>query len=141
MNKQEEALALFKEGFSCSQAVFAVYAKEYGMDYEMALKVSQGFGGGMGGMRGECGAATGAYMVISLIYGRTKAEDGESRLKTFSLVKKFNKRFREIYQTSVCKELLEGKSGNHYDMCSDYVKSACEILEELLEEETQKIDV
>lgn len=133
MSKVDEALALFKEGFSCSQAVFAVYAADYGMDQKMALKVSQAFGGGMGGMRGECGAVTGAYMVISLIYGRTEAADGESRLKTFSLVKDFNKRFKEVHQASVCKDLLDGKSGNHYDMCSEYVRTACEILNELLE--------
>ena len=134
MSKVEEALSLFKEGFSCSQAVFAPYAKALGMDYEMALKVSQGFGGGMGGMRGECGAVTGAYMVISLIHGRTKAEDGAARLKTFTLVKEFSKRYKEIHGTSVCGELLKGKKGTHYEMCSDYVKDACEILEDLLSE-------
>lgn len=133
-SKVYEALALFKEGFSCSQAVFAVYAKDLGMDYEMALKVSQAFGGGMGGMRGECGAVTGAYMVISLLYGRTKAEDGEARLKTFTMVKDFAKRFKEKQGSTVCRDLLENKSGSHYDMCSDYVKDACIILEELLEE-------
>ena len=132
MSKAEEALELFKEGFSCSQAVFAVYAKEHGMDKEMALKVSQGFGAGMGGMRGECGCATGAYMVIGLLYGRTRADDGEARLKTFRLVKEFNRRFKEIHKTSVCGELLQGKSGSHYDMCSDYVKDACNILDELI---------
>ena len=131
--KVDEALALFKEGFSCSQAVFAAYAKDLGMDYEMALKVSQAFGGGMGGMRGECGAVTGAYMVISLIHGRTKAEDSEARLKTFNLVKEFASRFKELHQTTVCKDLLEGKSGSHYEMCSEYVKNACLLLDELLE--------
>lgn len=135
MSKVDEALQLFKEGFSCSQAVFAVYAKDYGMDYETALKVSQAFGGGMGGMRGECGAVTGAYMVISLLYGRTKAEDGQARLKTFRLVKEFSKLFKEAHQTTVCRQLLEGKSGNHYDMCSEYVRTACIILEDLIAQE------
>ena len=140
MTKVEEALSLFKEGFSCSQAVFAAYAKDLGMDYEMALKVSQAFGGGMGGMRGECGAVTGAYMVISLMHGRTKAEDGQARLKTFNLVKEFASRFKEIHQTTVCRNLMEGKSGTHYDMCSDYVKDACLLLDELLEvKENEKL--
>lgn len=133
MTKVEEALNLFKEGFSCSQAIFAAYAKDLGMDYEMALKVSQAFGGGMGGMRGECGAVTGAYMVISLVHGRTKAEDSQARLKTFNLVKEFASRFKEVHGTTVCRNLLEGKSGTHYDMCSDYVKDACLLLDELLE--------
>lgn len=133
-SKVNEALGLFKEGFSCSQAIFAPYAKEFDMDYEMALKVSQGFGGGMGGMRGECGAITGAYMVIGLIYGRTRADDNAARIKTFTMVKDFAKRFKQIHNTTVCKELLQGKSGSHYNMCSDYVKDACIVLEQLLEE-------
>lgn len=135
MSKVDEALALFKEGFSCSQALFAVYAKDLGMDYEMALKVSQGFGGGMGGMRGECGAVTGAYMVISLLYGRTQADDGAARLKTFRTIKEFAIRFKDKHETTVCGKLLENKSGSHYDMCSDFVKDACEILEELVGED------
>ena len=102
------------------------------MDYETALKVSQAFGGGMGGMGGECGAVTGAYMVISLIHGRTKAEDSEARLKTFQLVKEFSARFKAIHGTSTCRELLEGKEGTHYEKCKDYVRDASLILEDLL---------
>lgn len=33
MSRVDDALACFKEGFSCSQAVFASYAKDFGMDY------------------------------------------------------------------------------------------------------------
>nr|WP_302597483.1 C-GCAxxG-C-C family protein [uncultured Cellulosilyticum sp.] len=135
MSKVDEALALFKEGFSCSQAVFATYAKDLGMDYKMALKVSQGFGGGMAGMRGECGVVTGACMVIGLLYGRTEASDGAARLKTFRLVKEFSARFKERNDSTVCGKLLENKSGTHYEMCKDFVKDACEILEELIGED------
>ncbi|PHV70970.1 hypothetical protein CS063_08100 [Sporanaerobium hydrogeniformans] len=138
MSKVEQALKCFEDGFSCSQAVFATYAKDLGMDYETALKVSQAFGGGMGGMQGECGVVTGAYMVISLIHGRTRAEDSEARLTTFRLVKEFSERFKKVYGTTVCKELLEGKSGSHYDMCADYVKNACLILEAILKEENKE---
>jgi len=133
MSRVPEALDCFKEGFSCSQAVFATYAKDLGMDYETALKVSQAFGGGMGGMKGECGAVTGAYMVISLIYGRTRADDAEARIKTFDLVKVFSERFKEIHNSSVCKDLLEGYTGNTHELCAKYVKDACLILEDLIE--------
>ncbi len=132
MSKVEQVLECFKEGFSCSQAVFATYAKELGMEYEIALKVSQAFGGGMGGMGGECGAVTGAYMVISLIHGRTRAEDSEARLTTFRLVEEFSKRFKAIHGTSTCSNLLQGKEGTHYEKCKDYVRDASLILEDLL---------
>lgn len=132
MSKVQGALDCFKEGFSCSQAVFATYAKELGMDYETALKLSQAFGGGMGGMKRECGVVTGAYMVISLIHGRTRADDAEARLKTFELVNTFSDRFKEIHHSTVCGELLEGYTGNPHDLCGKYIESSCLILEDLL---------
>ncbi len=133
MNQVQVALDCFKEGFSCSQAVFATYAKKLGMDYETALKLSQAFGGGMGGMKRECGVVTGAYMVISLIHGRTRADDAEARLKTFELVKTFHERFNEVHHSTVCGELLEGYEGNPHDLCGKYIKTSCEILDDLLD--------
>ena len=41
----EKAVELFKSGFNCSQAVFAAFAGDFGMDEETALKVSAGLGG------------------------------------------------------------------------------------------------
>ena len=137
MSKVEEALGCFKEGFSCSQSVFAPYAKALGMDYETALKLSQAFGGGMGGMKRECGVVTGAYLVISLVHGRTRAEDAEARLKTFELVKTFFERFKEVHHSTVCGELLEGYEGNPHDICGKYIKTSCAILEDLLDFKTK----
>ena len=47
----EKAFALFHEGYNCSQAVTAAFAREMGVSEEQALKLSVGFGGGMGRMR------------------------------------------------------------------------------------------
>jgi hypothetical protein len=41
MNKADKALACYKEGFSCSQAVFSAYAVDMGVDHEKALKIAQ----------------------------------------------------------------------------------------------------
>ena len=40
MTGKEKAVSLFKEGYNCSQSVFAAYADRYGIDKEMALKLS-----------------------------------------------------------------------------------------------------
>ncbi len=48
MTRVEEAVAYFKEGFSCSQAILTAYGPTVGLDRETALKVASGFGGGMG---------------------------------------------------------------------------------------------
>ena len=46
MGKVEYAVSCFKDGFSCSQAVLSAYGGRFGLDHEMALKVSGAFGGG-----------------------------------------------------------------------------------------------
>ncbi len=55
MNKSEPALSCFKQGFSCSQSVASAYGEQFGLNRELALKVSSAFGGGMGGMAEICG--------------------------------------------------------------------------------------
>lgn len=56
MTKADEAVASFKSGFSCSQAVLSSYAEELGMDRDTANRVACGFGGGIGrtGNAGRC---------------------------------------------------------------------------------------
>ena len=46
--KPDQAVATFNNGFNCAQAVFSTYAEEFGIDRTIALKISCGFGAGMG---------------------------------------------------------------------------------------------
>ena len=50
MSKIDEALQCFNEGFNCAQAVISAYCEPLGLDKKTALKVSCGFGAGMGRM-------------------------------------------------------------------------------------------
>ena len=75
MTRADEAVALFQQGFSCSQAVLGVFAEDFGLDRDLALRISQGFGAGIAYTDDICGAVSGAIMVIGLRYGRIKADD------------------------------------------------------------------
>jgi C_GCAxxG_C_C family probable redox protein len=144
MDKVKQSVSCFKEGFSCSQAVFATYAVDMGMDREKALKIAQAFGGGMGGMGETCGAVTGAFMVIGLKYGRFRVDDDAAKLKTYALVQEFTKRFKARHGTIVCRELLGcdiGTTEGHRiakeeklfsTLCPRFVQDAAEIIEEIL---------
>ena len=144
MSKIEKSVSCFKEGFSCSQAIFSTYGQELGLDKNTALKISGSFGGGMAGMAETCGAVTGAFMVIGLKYGKTKPEDEESKRKTYTLVKDFVKRFKAKNSSIICKELLgcdistqEGmkmfKDKNLINtLCPKLVQDVAEILEEII---------
>jgi C_GCAxxG_C_C family probable redox protein len=144
MNHADSALSAFGQGLSCSQAVFSAYASEYGLDRDAAMKVSAGFGGGMGRMAQTCGAVTGAYMVIGLKYGAVSGQDQESKQMTYRLVREFAERFKAKNGSLVCKDLLgcdistsDGceemkRKGLHGTVCVKAVRDACEILDEML---------
>jgi C_GCAxxG_C_C family probable redox protein len=144
MNRAEKAVSCFKEGFSCAPAVLSAYASEFGLDNETALKIATGFGAGMGRMCETCGAVTGAFMVIGLKYGKSKADDSQAREKTYELVREFASRFKARNGSIVCKELLgcdlgtpEGmklakETGVTATLCPKLVQDAVEILEEIL---------
>ena len=144
MSKPEEALSYFRENFSCSQAVFAAYAPEMGLDKETALRVAGAFGGGMGKMGETCGAVTGAFMLIGMRYGQIRTDDGAAKDRTYQFVREFVERFKDRNRSIVCRELLGVHPGTpegsqafkekdlKNTVCTKLVRDAAEIVEALL---------
>ncbi len=144
MSRAQLAAARFKQGFSCSQAVFSAFSEVLELDPQKALKIAQPFGGGIARMGLTCGAVTGAFLAIGLKYGRTRPEDEEAREKTYALVHDFIREFKARYGSIVCRELIgvdlgtaEGhkqavERGVFENLCSKYVQDAVEILEQIL---------
>ena len=145
MGKAERAVGCFNEGFNCAQALLSTYCTQFGLGSEFALKLAEGFGGGMGRMGETCGAVTGAFMVIGLKHGRTAARDKELQEKTYGMVKEFVDRFKARNGSIVCRELLgydistpEGMALAKQrkviaTLCPKYVRDAAEIVEQILE--------
>jgi C_GCAxxG_C_C family probable redox protein len=143
MSNVEKAVEVFKEGFSCSQAALGAYCERFGLDKKTAYKISSGFGGGMH-LDQTCGAVTGAIMVIGLKYGRTRADDVEAKMKMVEAVREFAKKFKSRHGSISCTALIgcnistpegfeEAKKKDLFKkVCPDFVKSAAEILEEIL---------
>jgi C_GCAxxG_C_C family probable redox protein len=144
VKKSEKAAALFQEGFSCSQAVFATFSEDFGLDRDISLKLSQAFGGGMAHLGEACGAVTGAFMLIGLKYGRTRADDLEARDRTYAKMRQFADKFKALHCSIQCRCLLGLDIGTEEGMrlareknlfqtlCSNYVRNAVEIVEEIL---------
>ncbi len=144
MDNAEKAKAIFMEGFACSQAVLSAFCERFGLDKDIALKLADGFGGGMGRLGHTCGAVTGAFMVIGLKQGRTSAADAEAKQKTNVLIKEFVKRFKDRNQSIVCRELLDCDISTEENykraveqnllktVCPKFVGDAAEILDEIL---------
>ncbi len=90
-----EAVELFKSGYHCSQAIFAVGAKLLGRqapDVADVVSALAPFGGGLGSTGRVCGSLPGALAAIGLTLG--KAEPGQRDHKamwrlSYKMVKEF----------------------------------------------------
>ena len=144
MTKQEQAQEFFRKGYNCSQAVFASFCRDLGMDLETGLKLSSSFGGGMGGLRQVCGAVTAMFMIAGLKYGYIDNQDMNLKNQHYKLIQNLAKQFTDKFGTIICKELLmslanikkdvsmpEQRTPEYYKVrpCEMFVVYATEIVE------------
>lgn len=142
MIKGEKAKALFLEGYNCAQAVFSAFADELGIDFDMAVKLSSGFGGGMGRLREVCGAVSGMFMVLSMKHGYTSPTDMSAKKSLYAHIQNLAKSFSDENGSIVCRELLalpekmssptpENRSEQYYKKrpCADLVEYAADLVE------------
>ncbi len=107
MSRQgDAAYAYFLKGYNCSQSVVAAFAPQLGLTEELALRLSSGFGAGIGRMREVCGAFCGVVTVLSLVYADPADPQDKSRI--YALVQEA----AQLYRTRngggsiICRELL-----------------------------------
>lgn len=106
-----KAEQLFMQGFNCSQSVVAAFADIYGYTEEQALKLSAGFGGGIGRMRLTCGAVCGMTTLAGMDCGSTTPGDREGKSHNYKIVQQLAARFNDEHGSIVCSELLKLKKG------------------------------
>ena len=138
----EKAVDNFKKGYNCAQSVFLAFASEVGFDEETALKLSSSFGGGMGRLREVCGAVTSMFAIAGLKQGYTSPTDDDIKAKHYEFIQYLGKKFKDEYDTIICRELLELSDGadspipskrtdEYYAQrpCELFIKHAAEIIE------------
>lgn len=106
MSKQgDAAYAWFLKGYNCSQSVVAAFAPQLGLTEETALRLSAGFGAGIGRMREVCGAFCGVVTVLSMVYADPADPKDKSRM--YALVQEAAEQYRSRNGGSIiCRELL-----------------------------------
>lgn len=145
--KAEKAMALFREGYNCSQAVLGAFCEEEGLDFETAMKLSSSFGGGMGRLREVCGAVSAMFMVAGLKYGYTSTTDKEAKDAHYQRIQALAEAFKDRRRTIICRDLLgdlakeathvsEARTPEYYNTrpCVRIIGEAAEILENYLRE-------
>lgn len=106
MTKGEKAKSLFMDGYNCAQAVLGAFCDDLGLDFDMAMKLSSGFGGGMGRLREVCGAVSGMFMVFDMKYGYTSPTDKSGKMELYSHIQNLAKKFEAENGSIICRELL-----------------------------------
>ena len=124
--------------------MFSAVAEPMGVDYQTAVKVSSGFGGGMY-LGSVCGAVTGGIMALGVKYGGVGREP---QVKAALLGRVFADRFIAMHKTINCPELI-GVDLSKIDLtnpesykdlnqkkifasCLGYVKDAAAIVNEMV---------
>ena len=146
-SRVEKAVGLFLSGYNCCQSVFAAYSDIFGMEQEMALKVSCSMGGGIGRMREVCGAVSGMAMVAGLACRNTDPNNQAAKTKNYETVRQMAARFEEEHKTIICREILglraaeksaapSERSESYYKKrpCAGMVETAARIIEETFPE-------
>ena len=82
-----KGVALFKQGYNCSQAVTLAFADWYDVPEGLMARMSASFGGGIGRMRETCGTASGMFMLAGLEIASEEANQ-EVKAKNYRAVQK-----------------------------------------------------
>ena len=144
MTREEKALLVFRSGFNCAQSVLAAYSEELGYDNDMALRLSCGFGGGMGRLQKTCGALTGSFMVLGLYNSKKFSDNKERKNAAYSMIQQLSHEFESINKSSDCITLLgcnlNTEEGNLYatqndlfnTLCEKYISDSIKIIDKLI---------
>lgn len=142
---EDVAAEMFNNGFRCSQAVLEPFAATFGLDVDLARRLSIGFAGGAG-CGGVCGAVAAAYLVNSLRSGFSHPGDSQRFQAVIAKNREFAERFRAVHGSLDCRDLIGvdpfSEEGFAYfqekelkkSICTPAVRDAVRILEALGEE-------
>ncbi len=107
MDSSDIAEARFREGYSCSQAVFSALADRWNIDPNLSFRIAAGFGGGLARSARTCGCVTAGIMAIGLAQHSVAPEENRSeREKTYETARRFMRVFEERNGSSFCPDLL-----------------------------------
>ena len=122
--KAEYAISLHDQGYNCAQAVACTFCKEFGVDEQEMFRIAEGFGLGMGGMKGTCGAVSGAVLLAGMKNSTGNVEHPDSKGATYKLSREIVKEFQEKNSSVVCEELKGVETGNVLRSCGGCIKDA-----------------
>lgn len=129
MNRIEKAIENHKKGYNCAQAVICAFADKTNFTEDELFRLSEAFGGGMGGTKGVCGAVSAMVFLAGL--SKSKGIDAlpeTNKLESYTFAGEMMKKFENMNQSLMCSRL----KGENLRSCDGCIEDAVKILEEKL---------
>ncbi len=129
MTRCEKAVEYHKKGCNCAQAVACVFADKLGYSEDEIFRLTEAFGGGMGGTQGVCGAVSAMVFVVGGIksYGIDRLPETNKR-ESYDIAGELMEKFRCKIGTTMCSQIKREQLRS----CDGCIEDAVEILEEFL---------
>ena len=132
MTKKELAIALHDKGYNCAQAVVCAFSDELGIDEETLFRAAEGFGLGMGCMKGTCGAISGAVMAAGFQNSTVNFDGPKSKMDTYKLSKEIVNAFEAKNGATICGDLKGIETGVVLRSCPGCIEDAVDLVSEVL---------
>ncbi|MFP4556802.1 MAG: C-GCAxxG-C-C family protein [Bacteroidales bacterium] len=144
MKTSRQALKLFTNGYSCSQAILIAFAKDVDLEKDTAFSIGAGLGGGVGRTQNICGAINAGAIILGLRFGNYSSDDSEAKNQLASKVATFVNECKLELGATQCLELTKvdlnnetlknhaSKSGHLARVCNNAVEVVARILEKYI---------
>lgn len=122
------ALENHEAGNNCSQSTFLTFIDLVDLDKSVGFSMMEGFGAGMGGKMGTCGAISGAIAIISLL-----ASSGDvaniSKQNTYRIISKLTDDFTKRAKSLYCYQIKGEDNENNIPLvsCNEAIIIAVEL--------------
>lgn len=120
------------KGYNCAQSVFLAFAADMGIPEDKAAHLTQGFGGGMGGLGEVCGALSGAVAAFSMLSDALRPGDNEAKEAFYDKVKALGEAFKAEAGGTRCSELKDADPEMKKIRCCGYIRAAASLTAEAL---------
>ena len=129
MDRVARAVENHKKGYNCAQAVLCAFSDITDLTEDQLFRLSEAFGGGMGGTKGVCGAVS--AMVFLAGYKNSKGISSlpdTNKLESYSFAGQLMAKFEAMNKSLMCSKLKE----KNLRSCDGCIEDAVKILEELI---------
>lgn len=144
-DKAKKAEELFLSGYNCAQSVFCAFCEDFGIDFEVGLKMTSSMGGGMGRLREVCGAVSSMFLLVGLKRGYIENNNDEIKANHYKLIQDLADEFKNEFGSILCRDLLGEDRGSYIPdkrteeyyktrPCAEFIKYAAKLTEKIINE-------